>query len=94
MGGGNYGSGSANGSILSRGYGYLIVNANNMFDLYYDSIYVPWTHKVVMPREIPAGAILDNDVIYGPQAIIDMSAVLDLTTLLPKPEYYMIKGLN
>ena len=100
MGGGNYGSGSAYGSILSRGYGEALIVRTDMFNLFYDRAVRPWGHKISTSWLLFEGYKIDNDFLSRPIGFIDISQ-LDLKTLPPEmfmsPEkaqhYYIIRFL-
>jgi len=74
MGGGNYGSGSTGGSIMSRGYGEMQAVRNSMFNTYYLKALQPWGYKVIV-----VGAVAEDDIdeefLNGPGVVIDGSEV-------------------
>lgn len=94
MGGGNYGSGSAYGSILSRGYGETLIVRTDMFSLFYDRAVRPWGHKISTPWLPFEGYMVDNDFLNSPIGFIDISP-LDLKTLplekFQSRHYYIIR---
>ncbi|MBL7207076.1 MAG: hypothetical protein ISS67_00930, partial [Desulfobacterales bacterium] len=99
MGGGNYGSGSVNGSILSRGYGETLIAKTDMFSLFYDRAVRPCGHKISTSWLPFEGYMIDNDFFkYGYRHPIDISQ-LDLKPLPAgffinpeKAQYYIIRA--
>ena len=75
MGGGNYGSGSINDSILSRGYGDILLTLVDIYYLYYDKALHPWSYKMSLPWVLSQGAIVDFDFLKDSPATIDISAL-------------------
>jgi len=73
MGGGNYGSGSSNGSILSRGYGYMAIVRADMFSAVYQQGLQPWGHNMLLPWVLGEGAKMDDDFLSSLPAVIDVS---------------------
>jgi hypothetical protein len=97
MGGGNYGSGSPNGSILSRGYGAISLALMDMYYPFYDKALHPWSYKMSLPWVLSEGAKIDADFLSDPPATIDISqlninAITPLQTGLaaPSANYYVI----
>jgi hypothetical protein len=98
MGGGNYGSGSTQGSILSRGYGYSNIAINELYDLYYKpSLLQPWSYKTLQTYILSEGAKMDDDFLKGVPAVIDVTS-LNLPVLQVEPaatpEYFVIRSLK
>ncbi|MFA5144939.1 MAG: hypothetical protein WC723_02920, partial [Candidatus Omnitrophota bacterium] len=97
MGGGNYGSGSANGSILSRGYGQINTVLADMIYAFYQMNLEPWGHKMMIPWVLSEGAKIDNDFLSSLPAIIDISQ-LNLPALQMElnktPDYFVIRSLK
>ncbi len=98
MGGANYGSGSANGSILSRGYGYIDLVRSDMIDpVYARVLQEPWGYKLLLQWVLPGGAKIDNDFLSDAPSIIDAS-LLNLPMLytdMQKPmDYYVIRSIR
>ncbi|MCM8778357.1 MAG: hypothetical protein NC834_01030, partial [Candidatus Omnitrophica bacterium] len=102
MGGGNYGSGSTGGSILSRGYGYATIVRSDMFNFYYDRALEPWGYQLSTPWELTfaSSTYIDNAFLEGPPLILDGSQVglnvLPHELLIEPPvfrpeEYYIIR---
>ena len=101
MGGGNYGSGSINGSILSRGYGEMQAVRAGMFNLYYGRALEPWGYKISTPWVLSEGTLIDEHLLEGPATIIDGTEVG--LTMLPQelriipekfqPNYYIIRSI-
>ena len=75
MGGGNYGSGSSEGSILSRGYGETLVAQANVFNLFYARTLQPWGSKISLPSLPSEISIIGDEFLNGPVAVIDGSQV-------------------
>ena len=75
MGGGNYGSDSYNGSILSKGFGALVLNRINMFDAYYNRALNPWGYKITSPWDISEVSVIDETFLTGPTVNMDFSAI-------------------
>ncbi len=75
MGGGNYGSGSEFGSILSRGYGETVIVRTDMVNLFYERALQPWGHKISAPWALFEVSVIDDEFLYGPAVIIDGSQV-------------------
>ena len=71
MGGGNYGSGSIRGSILSRGYGYIVMVKGDSLDMFYNQAMQPWAHKVLLPET----SLISGNFLDGPSVTIDGSSV-------------------
>ena len=93
MGGANYGSGSAEGSILSRGYGESQVVRTNMFDLFYERALQPWGYTIATPWVPQEGALISEGFIAGPIAIVDATALgIELLPqeLLVVPEQFKV----
>jgi len=98
MGGANYGSGSANGSILSRGYGYLDLFRSDVTDsAYARALEEPWGYKLLLPWSLPSGAKIDNDFLSDTPMIIDAS-LLNLPVLYmdisKSMDYYVIRSIK
>ena len=92
MGGGNYGSGSANGSILSFGYGYSALAQFDVFGVSYAKALQPWGYKITLPWILYEGAKMDNDLLRPTPALID-AVQLNLPVLGVQnimPSYYVI----
>ncbi|RKY36783.1 MAG: hypothetical protein DRP73_02780, partial [Candidatus Omnitrophota bacterium] len=83
MGGGNYGSGSLEGSILSRGYGVSVLTRGILADIYYARALEPWGYQLQTNWAVTAGPFMDNDFLQGPEVIIDGSQV-GITILPPQ----------
>jgi hypothetical protein len=93
MGGSNYGSGSLNGSILSRGYGYSLMNMNDMFYPMYNKAFLqPWGYKMLLPWVLSEGAKIDDDFLRDLPSVIDVSK-LNLP-VLKTPDYFVIRSLR
>jgi hypothetical protein len=75
MGGGNYGSGSDNGSIMS--YGYLAIDSElrDMFDPFYTKSTQPWGYKAEYPWALMNAPIVMEGFMQGPGMNIDASAI-------------------
>jgi len=69
MGGGNYGSGSINGSILSRGYGYIVMVKGDSLDMFYNQAMQPWCYKVLLPET----TLISGNFLDGPSIVVDAS---------------------
>ena len=98
MGGGNYGSGSANGSILSRGYGYIDVFRNDLIDsVYAKALQQPWGYKLLLAWAFAEGPKIDEKFMSDLPTTIDAS-LLNLPVLytdMPKPmDYYVIRSIR
>jgi len=97
MGGGNYGSGSTNGSILSRGYGYVVITRADMFTSIYERALQPWGYKMMLPWVLSEGAKIDSDFLSAVPAVIDVSQ-LNLPALQTEMQktanYYVIRSLK
>ena len=97
MGGGNYGSGSVYGSILSRGFGETVIVMTDMFNLFYDRALRPWASKISVQGLPFEGYMIDNDFLNRPIGFIDISK-LDLKSLpagylvnAERVQYYIIR---
>ena len=95
MGGGNYGSGSSNGSALSRAYSEITLawDTMTMNSSYYNDVF-PGLYDMAMPWETSKGtAKIDTDSLSGPPGIVDVSG-LNLTPiqtgLISPQENYLI----
>lgn len=95
MGGGNYGSGSTGGSILSQGYGTTTVALTTMFDVYPQSALQGWGYP------ISQGALINEDLLTGPSAGIDGSELgitgIPNNLIIPvhetsMPQFYIIRA--
>jgi len=76
MGGGNYGSGSYNGSILNKSYGAIALAFKKLFDDYYDRSESPWASKFTSRWNIPEGiSVIGDSFLNGPPAPMDFSAI-------------------
>jgi len=76
MGGGNYGSSSPNGSLLTKGYGATTLVMQQLFNVYYNKAYEGWGWQITSPWNVPEGATVINDFfLNGPPASIDFSAI-------------------
>ncbi|MBU0548689.1 MAG: hypothetical protein KKH57_08110, partial [Candidatus Omnitrophica bacterium] len=73
MGGGNYGSGSVNGSILSRGYGYMAIIRSEILDAVFEQALEPWSNSRISLRSLIRGANIDEDSLSFTPAVIDVS---------------------
>jgi hypothetical protein len=98
MGGGNYGSGSANGSILSRGYGYIDVFRNDLIDsVYAKALQEPWGYKLLLAWAFAEGPKIDEKFMSDVPTTID-SSLLQLPVLytdMQKPmDYYVIRSIR
>jgi len=98
MGGGNYGSGSANGSILSRGYGYINIVRNDLIDsVYAKALQQPWGYKLLLAWAFEEGPKIDEKFMSDVPTTIDAS-LLNLPVLytdMPKPmDYYVIRSIR
>jgi hypothetical protein len=96
MGGGNYGSGSPNGSILSFGYGYNpIIMKTDMFDLFYDRAFMLWGYKLMLPWALSQTAAIDYAFLLDVPATVDATqlGVLRGANNL-QPNYYIIHSLK
>jgi len=98
MGGGNYGSGSANGSILSRGYGYIDVIRNDFIDsVYARALEQPWGYKLLLAWAFAEGPKIDEKFMSDVPTTID-SSLLQLPVLytdMQKPmDYYVIRSIR
>ncbi|MDD5097027.1 MAG: filamentous hemagglutinin N-terminal domain-containing protein [Candidatus Omnitrophica bacterium] len=82
MGGGNYGSGSVNGSILNRGYGTFVLTINDMYYMFYNKAMYPWLYKTTLPWVLSQGAIIDFDFLKEPPATIDVTQ-LNISAITP-----------
>ena len=100
MGGGNYGSGSTEGSILSRGYGETIIAQANVLNLFYARTLQPWGSKISLPYLPSEISIIGDEFLNGPVAVIDGSQIgikvmptgLFITPARFQPEnYYIIR---
>ncbi|MCF7893608.1 MAG: filamentous hemagglutinin N-terminal domain-containing protein [Candidatus Omnitrophica bacterium] len=95
MGGGNYGSGSSGGSILSQGYGTSLVVLSTMFDVYPQSALQGWGFG------ISQGELINEDLLTGPSAGIDGSSLgitgIPSNLAIPvyettMPQFYIIRA--
>ncbi|MFZ2384590.1 MAG: filamentous hemagglutinin N-terminal domain-containing protein [Candidatus Omnitrophota bacterium] len=98
MGGGNYGSGSANGSILSRGYGYIDIVRNDLIDsIYARALQQPWGYKLLLAWALAEGPKVDEKFMSDIPAVIDVSAlnlpILYMDTNKPM-DYYVIRSIK
>jgi len=96
MGGGNYGSGSPNGTILSRGYGYMAIMRADMFSAVYQQGLEPWGHKTMLPWVLSEGAKIDESFLSSLPAVIDVSQ-LNLPVLnggSQTANFYVIRSLK
>jgi len=98
MGGGNYGSGSANGSILSRGYGYIDVIRNDFIDsVYARALQQPWGYKLLLAWAFAEGPKIDEKFMSDVPTTID-AGLLNLPVLytdMQKPmDYYVIRSIR
>ncbi|MDP8230581.1 MAG: filamentous hemagglutinin N-terminal domain-containing protein [Candidatus Gorgyraea atricola] len=75
MGGSNYGSGSANGSILSVGYGALQQSVNDTVGFYNSKNLQPWGYQNSSPWINSMMPVIDNNFLNGPMVIVDGSQV-------------------
>ncbi|MBF0511913.1 MAG: hypothetical protein HQL13_06260, partial [Candidatus Omnitrophica bacterium] len=95
MGGGNYGSGSMNNSILSRSYGEIILALDGMdaYDSFYNKVMHPWLYRFSQPWLVNNGAKLDANTLSDAPGTVDATA-LNIPNLvpngLPQPNYYII----
>ena len=83
MGGSNYGSGSLEGSILSRGYGVSVLTKGILADIYYTRVLEPWGYQLQTNWVVTEGPFMDEDFLQGPEVIIDGSQV-GITILPPQ----------
>ena len=96
MGGGNYGSGSTNGTILSRGYGYTAIVRADMFSSVYQQELQPWGHNMMLPWVLIEGAVINNDFLSSLPAVIDVSQ-LNLPVISGMNQtanFYVIRSLK
>ncbi len=98
MGGGNYGSGSVNGSILSRGYGYINIIRNDLIDyVYAKALQQPWGYKLLLAWALEEGPKIDEKFMSDVPTTIDAS-LLNLPVLytdMQKPmDYYVIRSIR
>jgi len=93
MGGGNYGSNTPNGSILSFGYGYMAITRADMFSAYYQHELQPWGYKMTLPWVLSEGANIDSDFLSNLPAVIDVSA-LSLPALNQTANFYVIRSVK
>jgi filamentous hemagglutinin family protein len=102
MGGGNYGSGSSNGSSLNRGYGDITtLTLTDMYYCFYDRALHPWSYKMSLPWVLSQGAIINTDFLRDPPATVDISQLninipVPLQTGLTSPQanYYVISAIK
>ena len=100
MGCGNYGSGSTEGSILSRGYGEKIIAQATVLNLSQARTLQPWGCKLSLPSLPSEISIIGEEFLDGPIPVIDGSQVgikvmptgLFITPARFQPEnYYIIR---
>ena len=99
MGGGNYGSGSEFGSILSRGYGETVIVRTDMVNLFYERAMQPWGYRISAPWVTSRVSVIDNEFLDGPAVLIDGSQVgvhvlpreLLIAPPVFRPHYYIIR---
>ena len=101
MGGGNYGSKSTNGSILSRGYGDIPLTLTDMYYPFYDKAFYPYTYKMSLPWVLSEGAIINATFLKDPPATIDISGLnispmtpLQTGLAAPSANYYVIGAVR
>ncbi|MCX5715682.1 MAG: hypothetical protein NTV07_02250, partial [Candidatus Omnitrophica bacterium] len=97
MGGGNYGSGSIKGSIMSYGFGYIDIVRNDVNAAFYEADLQPWGHKLMQYWILKEGARIDDRFLSALPAVIDVSQ-LNLPALQADlantANYYMIRSLK
>jgi len=103
MGGSNYGSGSTGGSILSRGYGFAIIEKVNMFNFFYGRALSRWGYKITAPWALSEANFLDDSFLNGPPVIMDGSAIgvnilprelLIAPAIFQPKNYYIIRQIK
>ena len=103
MGGENYGSGSSGGSILSRGYGFAIIEKADMFNFFYGRALSKWGYKITAPWALSEANFLDDSFLNGPPIIMDGTAIgvnilprelLIAPAIFQPKNYYIIRQIK
>ncbi|MFH1846083.1 MAG: hypothetical protein ABH869_00820 [Candidatus Omnitrophota bacterium] len=75
MGGGNYGSDSANGSLLSFGYGTIEIDIKAMFDLFYARAVQPWGYMGEGAWSLSEASVISEAFVEGPLSNVNASGI-------------------